>query len=306
VPDSFGIYELEEEKYESMLLKYKHPTAGQKLYVTQSNADGSAPFGEYRIGIDPLDSLSGSRVLAGRSSGNSSLYVSFVNDTSFAANMNVRPYYVSLGNSLESVTGVLFYSFSNWKLLPRNNNDFVGYSGPVTAEYTNDVSGDCVNANESVTFSNLSSVIADELTWDFGDGSTGSGEEVVHSYSETGSYTVTLVAKNNSDQLTGTYTDSVLVADASTDCSLGYSEIASSKASFTVYPNPTSGLLGVSLNSNDEYTLELVDLHGRLVMDKLKQEGDTQLDITDLEPGVYMLRLQTFSDSAEIHKIIRN
>jgi PKD repeat protein len=34
-------------------------------------------------------------------------------------------------------------------------------------------------------------------TWDFGDGTSGSGQAVIHTYTQAGSYTVTLTASNS-------------------------------------------------------------------------------------------------------------
>lgn len=308
VPDSFGLYELEEEKYESMLLTYKHPTTGQNLYVTQKNADGTAPFGEYRIGMDALDSLSGSRILAGRSSATSSLYVSFVNDSSFAANMNVRPYIVGLGNPLTSVTGILYYSFSNWKLLPRNNSDFVGYSGPVKASFSNDLKDNCARAFEEINFTNLSSVIADDLDWDFGDGSVGAtGENVAHTYSETGTFAVTLVAKNSADQLSGTFIDSILVVDAEGgDCTLGTYSPSGINHEFLVFPNPTNNVLNIEGPNMGHYSLELIDIQGRTVLSKTNRNGLIVLDLSRFESGIYILQIGSAGYNTEVHKIILN
>ncbi len=34
---------------------------------------------------------------------------------------------IETGHTFESITGILFYSFSNYKLVPRKNDDFVGH-----------------------------------------------------------------------------------------------------------------------------------------------------------------------------------
>jgi hypothetical protein len=124
------------EQYEGMLIGVKNPTAGQPLRVVDVNADavGAATtpnFGEYRVGSDQFDPNSGVRVLAGRqaSTSFSSLNVSFVNSLTWATvdgTMNVPAILVSDTMTIDTLIGIMYYSFSNMKLLPRNNDDFIG------------------------------------------------------------------------------------------------------------------------------------------------------------------------------------
>lgn len=120
------------EKYESMLVKYQSPTAGGKLYIANANAG----FGEYTI-----SSIQGTtnndeqrRVLAGRASGTnaqSSLYVQLVSDSSYATNdgtMFYTPVVTNTNMTMDAMSGILWYSFGNFKLTPRNNNDIEGLS----------------------------------------------------------------------------------------------------------------------------------------------------------------------------------
>jgi hypothetical protein len=69
--------------------------------------------------------------LAGRQSGSSSssLFVQLVTDTVYRTLdglMNVPPIVVSDTMNMDAVIGMMFYSFGNFRLLPRNNDDFVG------------------------------------------------------------------------------------------------------------------------------------------------------------------------------------
>jgi hypothetical protein len=116
------------EKYESMLVSLSVPANG--LFVVDTNADASSSRnnGEYRIGSDINDPTSGCRVLAGRqgSSTFSSLNVSYVNSPLWQTvdgTMNVEPFIVWMGQPVLSAQGILTYSFSNMKLLPRNTAD---------------------------------------------------------------------------------------------------------------------------------------------------------------------------------------
>lgn len=135
-PDNFTAYDFQlNEPYESMLIKVKpSSTTNRGLFVVDENADDPNDFGEYRVGTDIFDPAVGCRVLAGRNTGSApgSLNFSYVNDSAWATNsgiMNVSVYKVSYQDSMASVTGIMYYSFGNMKLLPRRNSDMESYSG---------------------------------------------------------------------------------------------------------------------------------------------------------------------------------
>ncbi|MEQ9263029.1 MAG: T9SS type A sorting domain-containing protein [Owenweeksia sp.] len=116
------------EKYESMLVKFENPAAGGKLYI--SNAD--AGFGDYTVATDPAFGMNKSaRVLAGRqsSSAASSLWVQLVTDSAYETQdgaMFVGPVETSDTMTMDAVVGVLSYGFSNYRILPRANDDIIG------------------------------------------------------------------------------------------------------------------------------------------------------------------------------------
>lgn len=129
-PDSFRTYSTTYgEAYESMLIKFA-AAPGKGLYITNTNADAPSNFAEYRVGRDTSDAGAGSRVMAGRqtSTAFSSKNVSYVNDSAWAPNVGLPILIVEKGDTMVSITGIMTYSFSNMKLLPRNNNDFESYS----------------------------------------------------------------------------------------------------------------------------------------------------------------------------------
>tara|TARA_R110001592_G_scaffold72390_2_gene221081 strand:- start:47561 stop:49783 length:2223 start_codon:yes stop_codon:yes gene_type:complete len=119
---------LDMEMYEGMLVSYQNPNGG-KVYITDENAG----FAEYRIGTDPSFGPSqSSRVLAGRQSGGSatsSLHVSLISDSSYVTNdgtLQVPAVITNTSMNMDAMHGILWYSFGNYKLLPRNNFDIVG------------------------------------------------------------------------------------------------------------------------------------------------------------------------------------
>ena len=109
-----------------MFIRYEQPNG--KLHISQTNLG----FGDYAVSSSNTAALSRSgRVLAGRQSTTaySSLDVQLVTDTSYSSldgEMNVMPIVVSDTMTFDAIEGILYYGFSNFRLIPRNNNDFIG------------------------------------------------------------------------------------------------------------------------------------------------------------------------------------
>jgi DNA/RNA endonuclease YhcR with UshA esterase domain len=132
------------EAYEDMLVTIV-PSSGKKLFIVTDNADSAAGkttnFGEYRVGTDTSNTTSGTRVLAGIQGGSNygSLNVSYINSfirTSGDGMLNVPQRTIHKGDNMDSVRGVIIYTFSNMKLLPRTNADFFNINNPVNTDTT--------------------------------------------------------------------------------------------------------------------------------------------------------------------------
>lgn len=126
-PANFTTVGTNNERFENMLVTFTGATSTDSLYVVQTNADGTGNFGEYRVGRVLATPTSGSRVLVGRAEG--SRTVSYTNN---ATGIIVRPPLVRdtvrFGDRMTSLTGIMFFSFSNWKLIPRTNADYVNFT----------------------------------------------------------------------------------------------------------------------------------------------------------------------------------
>ncbi len=92
------------EPFEGVLLGFKD------VFVVNTNPDSPANFGEWSIDHDTNDNI-GLRC----------------DDYSNDINFNFNTDSLSLHQHLGYLYGVLYYSFGNWKLLPRNKNDIEGY-----------------------------------------------------------------------------------------------------------------------------------------------------------------------------------
>lgn len=133
-PDTFTTYNFaSNEKYESVLIGLIN-TAG-KVHVVDTNADNGNNYAEWRVGTDKFDPATGCRVLTGRENF-SSTYVSYVN---LSGNIKdpypVQKVIVTDTITIDTLVGVMSYSFGNMKLLPRNNKDFRGVNA-ISADTT--------------------------------------------------------------------------------------------------------------------------------------------------------------------------
>ncbi len=128
----------EMEKYEGMLMGMDNGTSG--LYITDNNAG----FGDYAIGTTATATTS-TLVLAGRqsSSSYSSLWVSLISDGFYYSNdgqMEVDTVITSTDMQMDTLIGMMYYSFSNYRVMPRNNDDIVNLSEngtPIILDTTN-------------------------------------------------------------------------------------------------------------------------------------------------------------------------
>lgn len=66
---------------------------------------------------------------------------------------------------------------------------------------------------------------------------------------------------------------------------------ATEETDIQVYPNPARDIININTNGNDIYTLDIIDMHGRLVSRNIITSTLTQMDISHLSDGMYMVSL---------------
>jgi hypothetical protein len=72
----------------------------------------------------------------------------------------------------------------------------------------------------------------------------------------------------------------------------GIASITNTNNNFKVFPNPTSGKIVLHKENNHETTADITDVLGRSVKPQHVFTGnDLHIDLTDLQPGVYYIRL---------------
>ncbi|MFK8046490.1 MAG: GEVED domain-containing protein [Crocinitomicaceae bacterium] len=82
--------------------------------------------------------------------------------------------------------------------------------------------------------------------------------------------------------------------------------IDGTEASFaSVYPNPVNNLLTITLSDLDNAQVELLDMQGKVVIAPANIASGQQVDVSNLESGVYFVRL-TSDDHTMIKRVVKN
>ena len=157
--------------------------------------------------------------------------------------------------------------------------------------------------------------------WDFGDGNTSSVMNPSHYYNSTGAFIVTLVVNGLDDcgkPCSKTYSETIQL-----NCEKGRSNSGNltgkdenssnsnnlNKIGFKLYPNPTNGLINISLEgnlmSNNSISLKVYDVQGREVLNKNNIDKNSQIDLSNQKQGVYIFKFKSGEDII-IRRVVKN
>ncbi len=146
-------------------------------------------------------------------------------------------------------------------------------------------SADITNAlvNQAIQFTDLSTGSASWF-WDFGDGTTSTEQNPVHTYAVPGTYTVTLTVENGFGFDYETKISYITV----TTYAIGLNN--ATQIGFQVMPNPTKGLITVVVGDVNA-TIEVLDVVGKQVVKATNVRNQTTFDLSNKAAGIYMVRV---------------
>lgn len=77
---------------------------------------------------------------------------------------------------------------------------------------------------------------------------------------------------------------------------------------FSLYPNPTNGIVKLVIRTKDFYNLkfQLYDLNGILFQEKEINSEETEISMDRLLPSIYFLKVMNGSKEVKTFKIIKN
>lgn len=146
----------------------------------------------------------------------------------------------------------------------------------------------------NVNFTNTS-LNADTYLWNFGDGQSSNLENPTHQYNSEGVYYISLTASNP-------FCSEVIIYDTVNILLTGINNTFEENI-FSIFPNPTTGVVNILLKNNDrEFSeISLFNVTGELIFSKNIDQStlNIQIDLSDLPGGVYTIRFESMNNIEE-------
>jgi len=136
---------------------------------------------------------------------------------------------------------------------------------------------------------------AGSVAWDFGDGATGTGTTVSHTYSDKVAYSVDITVTNACGETTA--------RDTVFNYPTGVNE-ASGVGALRVFPNPFNGEVRLQANGWDgSVAITVFDLSGKILHQQISTgeslTASETIQLDNLAPGVYILRVDGDKQSSQ-------
>ena len=110
------------------------------------------------------------------------------------------------------------------------------------------------------------------------------------------SYTVTLINYNNANG--EVVVDDAVVNEHVTLTPLSINDLDSN---ISIYPNPSSGVFNIKVDNT--YKLKIMDITGKVIYNEQLNNSVNNIDISNNEPGTYIINLST-KDKSINYKVI--
>jgi PKD repeat protein len=151
----------------------------------------------------------------------------------------------------------------------------------------------------TVNFTNTTPT-GDLFMWDFDNGFNTSLENPSFSFTEAGTYGVTLWVTDSETGCTDSTTVTVIVNDG-----LGINVNANE---FAIYPTVTSNLVSVEYSGNsDQISGSLMDMNGKIIEVKsIQTNGITTFDLSQLENGTYFISITNAKSNGTVFTVIKS
>lgn len=192
----------------------------------------------------------------------------------------------------------------------------LGTPNSCNANYT--VTKDSTVAYGVLIYNTSSNFASHFYTWDFGDGTTGSGRNPSHQYQSFGSYVVCLTITDSILNCTSTFCDTVGMdtlgnlkagfgLTVQTPLTVGIDEVDVLET-LKVFPNPATNTVSVDLKAvSTTVNLRILDISGRVVLENPNNASGniSSFDISGLNNGLYFMLIDN-GTSQKVEKFIKS
>mgnify|MGYP006141973023 CR=1 FL=1 len=103
--------------------------------------------------------------------------------------------------------------------------------------------------------------------------------------------------------VTSNWASGSVITTGNTCATLSSSDFENS-AAITIYPNPSNGIFNIV--SQENISIEVYDLIGKLIMSQKLSVGTNSFDISNFNTGVYLLKVINGNGKTQTHKLIKN
>lgn len=107
-----------------------------------------------------------------------------------------------------------------------------------------------------------------------------------------------VIVRNSNDATEVCYTFNTCI-----DCAVGVEEIESLNR-VNIYPNPASDVINIVFDRNDEYTVRIMDLSGKLVYSNVVNADRLRIENNRLVSGVYFVRIEDAYNNTITKKLV--
>jgi hypothetical protein len=131
---------------------------------------------------------------------------------------------------------------------------------------------------------------------------SGTSSESINRTVNAGTYYAQVYGYNGANSATSCYTLRVQLGTASRETDLATSDVQK----VAVFPNPANNVVNINLTAfKGKSEVSMFDVNGRLVLRREVNPVNTQLDISALPAGVYIMRIKNGVKEVNMTKIIK-
>jgi hypothetical protein len=145
----------------------------------------------------------------------------------------------------------------------------------------------------TVSFTNKSSIKAQNYSWNFGDGTTSTAKDPVHAFPAYGSYTVTLTAYDVHG------CSRMISKKLNLFDPIGIDDVVN--APFTISPNPATESITIFHNQQPaRFNIRIANAVGQTVYLAPANSVVSKIDVSGFSSGMYYITL--YNDTAVLHR----